>query len=181
MKGETSSMQVYLLRHGITEEARVGLSDADRSLTPEGRQKLREVLRLASGADVEPSLILTSPLTRAVQTAEVARDILKYKKEILRTKALLPGATTDQVWDEIRVHRDEAQLMLVGHDPLFSQLGGYLLGTPNLKIDFKKGALLRADLENYPARPHGILRWYLTAKLAAKRAHINSKPSTGTA
>lgn len=173
-------MQVYLLRHGIAEEGRVGLSDADRSLTQEGRQKLREVLRIAAAADVEPSLILTSPLVRAVQTAEVARDIFKYKKEILRTKALLPGATPDQVWDEIRVHRDEGQLLLVGHDPLFSQLGGYLLGTPNLKIDFKKGALLRADFENYPVHPHGILRWFLTAKLAGKRTNTHTKESTGT-
>lgn len=174
-------MQVYLLRHGIAEEGRVGISDADRSLTSEGRQKLRDVLRLAAKADVEPSLILTSPLRRAVQTAEIARDVFKYKREILRTKALLPGATTDQVWEEIRVHRDEAQLLLVGHDPLFSHLGGYLLGTPNLKIDFKKGALLRADFENYPAQPHGILRWFLTVKLAARRPEANSKDAAGTA
>ena len=85
-------MQVYLLRHGIAEDVRVGLSDADRALTPEGRQKLREVLRAALSADVEPTLVMTSPLKRAVQTAEVARDIFKYRKEILRTKALLPGA-----------------------------------------------------------------------------------------
>jgi phosphohistidine phosphatase len=173
-------MQVYLLRHGLAEEVRVGLSDADRALTPEGRQKLREVLRAALSADVEPTLVMTSPLKRAVQTAEVARDIFKYRKEILRTKALLPGAGAEQVWDEIRVHRDEAQLLLVGHDPLFTQLGAYLLGTPNLKIDFKKGALLRADFENYPAHPHGILRWYITAKLAAKRAPAVHKEPTGT-
>jgi phosphohistidine phosphatase len=173
-------MQVYLLRHGIAEEGRVGVTDADRSLTPEGRQKLRDVLRAAIKADVEPSLILTSPLRRAVQTAEIARDVLKYKRQILRTKALLPGATTEQVWEEIRVHRDEAQLLLVGHDPLFSYLGGFLLGTPNLKIDFKKGALLRADFESYPAQPHGMLRWFITAKLASRRSQTQ-KDSTGAA
>ena len=158
-------MQVYLLRHGIAEEGRIGKSDADRELTPEGRRKLRDTIRAAALADVHPTLILTSPLTRATQTAQIAADILHYKHETLRTKALLPGSHVEQVWDEIRIHRDEAELLLVGHDPLFTQLSGYLLGTPELRIDFKKGAILRVDFDGFGARPRGILRWFLTSKL----------------
>ena len=159
-------MQVYLLRHGIAEEGRLGRSDADRELTAEGRRKLRDTLHIASRADVRPSLILSSPLVRAAQTAAIAAELLGYQNKVLQSKVLLPNARYEQVWDEIRVHRDEDELMLVGHDPLFSSLAGYLLGYPDLQIDFKKGALFRADFESFGPKPRGILRWFITAKLA---------------
>jgi len=162
-------MQVYLLRHGVAAEARAGSADADRALTEEGRRKLRQVLEMARDAGVHPTLMLSSPLKRAIQTAEIAQQVLGYKNDILRTKALVPGSSVNQVWDEMRVHRDEASLMLVGHNPLFSELAGYLLGSQDIEIEFKKGAILRVDLEDFRLQPKGILRWYFTAKLAADR------------
>lgn len=161
--------QVYLLRHGVAEKERPGLSDADRALTQEGRRKLRQVLKAAEKAQVQPSLVLSSPLKRAIETAEIAQEILGYKDEILRTKVLLPGSSAEQVWDEIRVHRDEPALLLVGHNPLFAELSGYLLGSSEMRLDFKKGALLRIDFEAFRAQPKGTLRWYLTAKVAANK------------
>lgn len=161
-------MQVYLLRHGIAEESSPGGSDADRELTPEGRKKLRQVLEAASESGVAPTLILTSPLKRALQTAEIAGQVLGYKEPILRTKALAPGAGVEQVWDEIRVHRDEDAILLVGHNPLFSDLAAYFLGSKTAQIQFKKGSVMRVDFESFPAQPKGTLRWYLTPKLAAK-------------
>lgn len=170
MKGETTSaMQLFLLRHGIAQENSNSGSDADRSLTSEGRRKLRQVLEAAAEAGVAPTLILTSPLKRAVETAGIAQNVLKYKNQLLRTKALAPGSTVRQVWEEIRVHRDESSLLLVGHNPLFTELAAYLLGSHEIQIDFKKGALLRIDLEAFPVHPKGLLRWYLTPKLTADR------------
>jgi len=161
-------VELYLLRHGVAEEGNAHIPDAERALTNEGRRKLRQALESAYAAGLAPSLILTSPLKRAVQTAEIAKDVLKYKNQLFRTKALAPGATVEQVWDEVRVHRDERSLLLVGHNPLFSELSGYLLGSNDLQVDFKKGAILRIDVEHFPPTPKGILRWYLTAKLASR-------------
>ena len=70
------------------------------------------------------------------------------------------------MWEEIRLHRDEPELMLVGHEPLFSSLASYLLNAPSLRLDFKKGAVLRVDFETLAAKPHGTLRWFFVAKLA---------------
>jgi phosphohistidine phosphatase SixA len=120
-------------------------------------------------------LILTSSLLRAVQTAEIAASALHYTDESLQTKALLPSSSPEQVWNEIRVHKDESELMLVGHDPLFTQLVGYLLGVPELQIDFKKGAIVRLDFESFGARPKGLLKWFIVPKLAShKRPSIKS-------
>ena len=161
-------MELYLLRHGAAEDGSAHMPDAERALTNDGRRKLRQVLEAAASAGLAPSLILTSPLKRAVQTAEVAQDVLRYKSQLLRTKALALGATPEQVWDEIRVHRDERALLLVGHNPLFSELSGYLLGSNDVQVDFKKGSILRIDLEHFPPKPRGVLRWYLTPKLASR-------------
>ena len=159
-------MQVHLLRHGIAEDGHAGLSDGDRALTVEGRKKLRQVLQTAAKAGVKPTLMLTSPLKRAVQTAEIAKRTLGYSGEILQTRILTPGSSAEQVWEEIRVHREEASLLLTGHNPLFAHLAGYLLGNSNMQMEFKKGALLRVDVDAFGAEPRGILRWCLTAKLA---------------
>jgi phosphohistidine phosphatase len=169
MKGETPAMQLYLLRHGIAEEGGLSTNDAQRALTAEGRRKLRQILRTAVEAEVQPTLILSSPLKRALQTAEMARTALGCKEPVLETKALMPGSSVEQVWDEVRAHRDEKELMLVGHNPLFDNLGPYLLGSPEVRIDFKKGAILRVDVESFGAHPKGVLRWYLTPKLTGKR------------
>jgi phosphohistidine phosphatase len=168
-------MQVYLLRHGIAEEGHVGMRDADRELTAEGKRKLRETLRVLTNADVAPSLILSSPLARAVQTADLARGLLKIKADVLRTKALSPNSTVEQVWEELRVHRDEAELMLVGHEPLFSRLAAYLLGAIELRLDFKKGAVLRVDIESFGHQPKGVLRWFYVSRLASKTVRAGDK------
>jgi phosphohistidine phosphatase len=161
-------MEIYILRHGVAEDGQPGQPDAERALTPDGRKKLRNVLRTAAAAGVAPSLILTSPYKRALQTAQLAAEILDYKGELLRTKALEPAAAPKTVWDEIRVHKDEAQILLAGHEPLFSRLTAYLLGSPNLQVDFKKGAIACVEVERFGAEPHGVLRWMLTSKLSAQ-------------
>jgi phosphohistidine phosphatase len=160
-------MEIYILRHGVAEEPQTGQPDSERALTPDGRKKLRNVLRAAASAGVAPSLILTSPYKRALQTAQLAAEILDYKGDLVRTDALEPGSSPKTVWDQVRVHKDEPRILLAGHEPLFSRLTAYLLGAPNLQVDFKKGALACIELERFGAEPHGVLRWMLTSKLAA--------------
>ena len=166
-------VEIYLLRHGIAEEGEAGQPDSARALTAEGRKKLRGVLRVARAAGVAPALILTSPYKRAVQTAHLAATLLEYKGELLRTQALVPGSNPESVWDEIRAHKDAAQTLIAGHEPLFSQLTGYLLGCPDLQIDFKKGALARIDIDRFGPHPRGVLKWMMVPKLGSKNGPDN--------
>jgi len=159
-------MEIYLLRHGIANDARAGEPDSDRSLTAEGKKKLRSVLRVAAEAGVQPSLILTSPYRRALQTAQLAAEIFKYQGDLLRTRSLEPSSRPDAVWEEIRVHKDEAQILLAGHEPLFSGLTAFLLGCPGFQMDFKKGGLACVEVDKFASAPKGVLKWYITPKLA---------------
>jgi phosphohistidine phosphatase len=160
-------MQIYLLRHAIAEEAEAGKSDRDRALVPEGRKKLKEVLRLARQADTAISLILTSPYRRARETAEIVADLLANEAELLETAALEPGGQVEGVWSELRAHKPLDSVMLVGHEPLLSSIAAFLLNSPSLRVDFKKSALVRLDIETFTPQPHGTLRWMITPKIAA--------------
>jgi phosphohistidine phosphatase len=159
-------MEIYLLRHGIAEDGRAGEPDSDRSLTAEGKKKLRSVLRVAAEAGVQPSLILTSPYRRALQTAQLAAEVLRYEGDLLRTRSLEPSARPDAVWEEIRVHKDEPQVLLVGHEPLFGVLTAFLVGCSGFQMDFKKGGLVCIQVDKFAGEPKGVLKWYFTPKLA---------------
>ena len=158
-------MQIYILRHGIAEDAPPGGSDAGRALTAEGKQKLRKVLECARDAGVQPNVIATSPLKRAVETAEIAAEVLKVKRDLVQTAALVPSGSPLRVWSELRSQKAD-ELLISGHEPLLSKLVAFLLRCPALEVDFKKGALMRVDVDENQAEPHGVLRWMLTVKLA---------------
>ena len=163
-------MEIHILRHGIAEVAVAGMSDADRALLPEGRKKLRAVLRVAREVGVAPAAILTSPYLRAVQTAEVAADELGYTGELIRVDALRPGSSPREAWEEIRLHQSLPSVLVSGHEPLLSSLAAYLLGVPSLLVDLKKGSLVRIDLDRFGPEPRGVLRWYYTPKIALARS-----------
>jgi phosphohistidine phosphatase len=159
-------MEIYLLRHGIAEESAPTGRDPDRRLTDEGRAKLRRVLERAHQAGVRPSLILSSPYRRALETAEIAARELGYEGKIVRIPALTPDSSPQQVWDAIRERRQESAVLLAGHEPLFSAIVAYLLGSTHAMVHFRKGALIRIDVETTGPAPTGVLEWMLTAKLA---------------
>ena len=159
-------MEIYLLRHGIAETARSGQADCERALTAEGRDKLRRVLTRGRMAGVEPDLILSSPYRRAVETADVAVEILEYGGKVVRTRALVPEASPLDTWDEIRSRKGERSILLASHEPLMSRLAAFLLDSPAMQVDMKKAALVRIDCERFSPEPHGVLKWMLTPGLA---------------
>jgi phosphohistidine phosphatase len=158
-------MNLYLLRHGIAEDHSEQGGDAARALTEEGRGKLANVLHRAAEGGVRPDRILSSPYVRALETAQLAAKLLNGP-EPLETTALVPHGNPRNVWYEICANRDAAQLLLAGHEPLFSQLAGYLLDAPTLKIEMKKGALVAIEMESFRGEPHGVLKWMLIPKVS---------------
>lgn len=159
-------MEIYLLRHGIAEDAAPGMRDADRALTPKGRKKLQDVLERAREAGVKPSIVLTSPLLRARQTAEIAAEVFGYTDALIATDALLPESSPQKVWDEIRLHKDAAQLLLSSHEPLCGSVYRFLLSSPNLLVDVKKGSIGRIDMDRIGLQPRGVLKWLITPATA---------------
>ncbi len=160
-------MQIYILRHGVAEDASPGQSDAARRLTEKGKAKLRAILSRVREAGVSPDVILTSPLARARETAAIAKEELGFAGELIETEVLVPYSTSVNVWEEIRSdYSDAAQILLVGHDPLFSDFVCFLTGAPAGRIIMKKGAIALVEVEGPASTPRGTLVWLLTAKTA---------------
>lgn len=159
-------MRIYLLRHGIAEDG-IGKLDSERALTPEGKKKLHEVMKALRGADVKPTLVMSSPYRRALETAEIAIADLGYAGTLETCTALTPESNSRDAWAEVRTKKGEPEVLLVGHEPLFSSLTGFLLNCPSLMVDFKKGGVVSIDMMGFTAQPYGVLRWYLTPKLVS--------------
>ena len=157
-------MRIYLLRHGVAEDG-FGKRDSERALTEDGRKKLRDLLGVAARADVRPSLVMTSPYRRALETARIAVEVLGYEGPLIESTSLTPDSSPQSAWSDVRIHSSEHSVLLVGHEPLFSSLSAFLLGHPDLSIDFKKGALMCVELHSVRPQPSGILKWFLTPKL----------------
>ena len=159
-------MQIYLLRHGIAENGEPGRPDSERALTGEGREKLRRVLQRTRDAGTAPSLILSSPYRRALETAEVAVEVLGYQAKVVKTRALVPEASPFDTWEEIRRRLEESAILLASHEPLMSSLAAFLLASPALAVDMKKAALVRVDCGHLSPQPKGVLKWMLTPATA---------------
>lgn len=158
-------MELYLLRHGIAEERPETGRDEDRRLTAEGRRKLEGVLERAHAAGASPTAIISSPLRRALETAELAARGLGYEGRIIRTPVLLPDSSPQNVWKFLREHASESSVLLAGHEPLFSATTAYFLGSMRSMVQFRKGALIRMDVDCGRSTPEAVLQWMLTPKL----------------
>jgi len=153
-------MQLYFLRHGEADWPDWKKSDNERPLTESGKKEMREVAKFLDRLKVRPDLIVTSPLPRASQTAKIAAECLNAK---LRTDELIsPGFGKDQLRTVLKRHRAKV-LMLVGHEPDFTQIISELTGA-SLKLSKAGVALVDVDLES----EEGKLLWLFPPKFARK-------------
>jgi phosphohistidine phosphatase len=156
-------LRVYILRHATAEVRGPGLPESQRQLTAEGKQELKAVLRQASAAGVSPETILTSPWSRALETARMAGKALHCER-VVETRTLLPDIPPAQVLREIRASKAK-EVMVAGHEPQLSRLAAFLLEAP-VAVDLKKGALMRIDISDKDGPSRGVLKWMLTPRLA---------------
>jgi phosphohistidine phosphatase SixA len=85
---------------------------------------------------------------------------------VITAPELVPHGSPENVWNVIRERRDDDSILLAGHEPLMSGLAAYLLGSPALRVEMKKSALVRIDVDSLRGAPQGVLRWMLIPKLA---------------
>ena len=159
-------IRVYLVRHGIAldHEDRGALADGDRPLTAKGRLRFRRTARALARLNEPPQFIFTSPLARAVQTAEILAAALKMD-EVAVLEELRPEGPIGKLLSEVgRQVKDGQSVALVGHDPQMSQLVAALGDVPRADvpcIDFRKGAVVRIDVGELPGARPSQPRWWL--------------------
>ena len=162
--------RLYVLRHGKSDWSADFSSDHERPLAARGRKAAALIGHVVSSLGQVPDLVVTSTATRASDTAELAAAAGRWDCPIEREPALY-GASTETVLDVIRRRgEDHDRVMLVGHQPTWSELIGRLTG--GSAVHFPTAALARLDLalEDWEALHwnSGSLAWLVTPKLLLK-------------
>ena len=156
--------ELYLIRHGIAEErGDAWPDDTKRPLTEEGIDRLRKSSRALERLGVSFDVVLTSPLVRTHQTAEIIASAYSPKPSIVNVDALAPGGSSATVIAELEKHAKKTRIAIVGHEPDIGELAAKLAGI-RLDLEFKKGAIARIDVEALPPNGPGQLRWFVPPK-----------------
>lgn len=137
-------MIVILMRHAHAIEAAPGLADADRWLSGKGRKVARRVASWLGRPKRRPRAIWTSPLVRAVQTAEIVAGECDLTDDVSVCGELSPGRDPGDLLRVLAQHQGAAPLVLVGHEPSLSLIATSLLSDPTWS-GFRKGGLLAVE------------------------------------
>ena len=165
-------MEIYIIRHGDAidrADPRV-TGDAIRWLTDAGRDEVAISARLLATLGVVPDLVLTSPMVRARQTAEIITDLIGPASGPEVSDHLVYGGSLAGVLEDILRRERHSRVVLAGHSPSVGELVGYLVwGTPEADVRFRTGEVVRIDLpDDSPQAGYGDLRWLIPPKVARK-------------
>ena len=157
-------MIVFFVRHASAGTPHENQKlDEKRPLDKQGIQDCAYIGRVLASLDVRVDAVVSSPLKRALQTASLVGNEIGYDAKIVLTPALRPEANYAAFRQMLEEHRSADAIMVVGHEPNFSEFLGAIISDPETpaSINLKKGAVARVDINNR----RGDLRWLLTPKV----------------
>lgn len=154
-------MQLFFLRHGLADRSAWSGADYERPLTPRGMERMGLEAEFISKLDLGMDYILTSPLTRALQTAEIVAEYLGLLDQMEVDDRLSPGFGRADLAAILEDYPRADSIMFVGHEPDFSLTIEGLIGGGSVVC--KKGSLARVDL-NDAGFLSGELVWLIPPK-----------------
>jgi phosphohistidine phosphatase len=140
-------MRVVLIRHGEASDPHAS-SDGSRHLTANGRAVTAQVARALRALDIVPTAIYTSPLVRAVQTAEIVAHVLEYAGAVVVHEHLVPGSTSARALAVLEQHVEDDVVVLVTHEPTVRALAGSLSGLGSAFPGFRTSGVAIVDVED---------------------------------
>jgi phosphohistidine phosphatase len=143
-------VDVFLIRHAAAIDETLELRDPMRHLTADGRLQAVALGDRLRWHDYTPTQIWTSPLVRAVQTAELVAAGLKASVPVDVVPLLAPGESARALLARVQALPSTASVILVGHEPGLSGLGALLAGAPDFAALAKAEAVRLVD---------GTTRW----------------------
>ena len=173
-------MEIYFLRHANAGNPKLDpRKDEQRPLDKQGMEQSHTVGQALRRLKLKPGAIISSPLVRARQTAEIVAQELGLEKKLGIDDALRPHASYAQFEQLLARHRGKDAIVIVGHRPSQTEfLNQLVTGDPNGAVDFKKGAVVRVDKEDGKT---AVLKWSMPPKVVGALQHAcasNSRPKT---
>jgi phosphohistidine phosphatase len=158
-------ISLYLVRHAVAADRGDAYpDDTKRPLTPRGALRFRRAVKGLASLDPRIELVLTSPLVRARQTANILAELLPSRPPLEEIDPLAPGASFDALMRALASHGRLSGIAIVGHEPGMGETAARLVGARS-PIPFKKGAVCRIDVDTLPLAGPGTLRWFVTPRI----------------
>jgi phosphohistidine phosphatase len=162
-------LDLYIMRHGEAVKnihSGASVSDADRPLTLSGKKEVEEVSYFLKGLNIKFSLIISSPLKRAHQTAFIMSKNFKSTNILEDWDELKPEGAKQELVEKLSELNEDSTVLLVGHEPFLSSfISEVIFGSPGGNVVLKKGGFAKLRIvSNFP-KMKGELRWLLTPRL----------------
>ena len=157
-------MMLYILRHATAEEAASSGDDGARKLSERSKEKMRGAAAGLRAMGLKFDTILTSPLARATETAELVASAFDNSPPPQVMPALATGIAATDAVSALRAFAKHEEVMIVGHEPQLSAIASILLtgASDIVHMKLKTGGCVAIDLPARFDRGGGELRWILT-------------------
>jgi phosphohistidine phosphatase len=164
--------RLYIMRHGPAAAGGAAYpEDSKRPLTPDGKKKMQEIAKGLKRLGFAADWIVSSPLVRAVETAEIVAASLEASVPLDRSETLSPGGSAEALITYLAKHGSRRRVLVVGHEPDLGQLAARLIGAGrHANLAFKKGGCCLIRFQEFPPRSPGELGWWLTPRVLRKLA-----------
>lgn len=167
-------MNLYIFRHGLAAELGEpglpkDLKDADRPLTAKGKQKLWRTTEAMQAMEIKFDVVVSSPLLRAMQTAQIVTEAMSLRRKLILTDSLAPAGSPKALIDQLNELGPRVKnVLIVGHEPYLSRLIALLVtGNTTAALDLKKGGLAKLELKKLHYARCAMLAWLLAPKQLA--------------
>ena len=157
-------MKLTIIRHAIAVPSGTeGIADDERSLTPKGRRRFEEVARGLAEICDRPDVLLTSPLPRATETADIAAAA--WGKITPTGEPALAQGRVDEILAVLAQHAPDQHVAIVGHEPTLSAVLARLVGSAAAeRFAFRKGGVAHLDIPG-DVRDGGRLEWFTRPRI----------------
>lgn len=160
-------LELYIIRHGFAGKSNEGAADDDlRPLKKKGKEQMKDVGRSLKKWDVALDAVLTSPLVRAKESAEILNAECGKSKKVILTDLLKPGASFSKLIKHLNDLKKAQRVAIVGHEPFLSEFASHCLSKNGGSfINLRKGGVIKLDIDKVIKPGNCILSWLLEPSL----------------
>jgi phosphohistidine phosphatase len=160
-------MRIYLFRHGeaLSKSDPSVSSDPQRPLIEEGIRRTRLAAEALAKFEIPFDAVYTSPWVRAKQTAKIVCEVLGLNNVLHEMDELAGDRAVEDVMNALAKQSRHEEIILVGHNPLLSDIASYLLAlSQGMQVDLKKSGICAVETDRVPPKNPGTLLWAMTNK-----------------
>lgn len=143
------------------------VKDSDRALTANGKVEVQKIGKSLKESGLRARKIVTSPLRRARETAEIIANMLKVPL-LEEWVDLKPDGDRESLYRKLARVETGSSVVVVGHEPYLTSMIGEIIGCPHARLVLKKGGVAKVRVASISPRVNGELRWLLTPKIMSR-------------